>query len=92
MSAVQKSQCQAAKVQLSSAEMQRITANRAHAHAIAPGFVDLVRDFHAAGLIEGWRNVRFVGTAAEWQQYAASRRTGASCRLKGDEMRGGGKS
>jgi len=89
VSAAQKSQRQAAKVQLSSAEMQRITANRARAHAIAPGFVDLVRDFHAAGLIEGWRNVRFVGTEEEWQRYAAGRATGASCRLKGNEMRGG---
>ena len=89
MSTAQKSQRQAANLHLSGAEMQRITANRARAHAIAPGFVDLVRDFHAAGLIDGWRNVRFVGTAAEWQQYAAGRPAGASCRLKGNEMRGG---
>lgn len=88
----QQSQRGAAKVQLSDAEVQRIAANRARAHELDPGFVALVREFHQAGLIEGWRNVRFVGTPDEWQQHAAGRRPAASCRLKGDEMRAGMKS
>jgi hypothetical protein len=71
--------------------MRRIAALRARAHAIAPGFVDLVKAFFQAGLIEGWRNVRFVGTEAEWREYSARFAT-SSCRLQGDlakDARGG---
>lgn len=72
------------KLHLSDAEMQRITAIRARAHAIAPDFVDVVKAFHGAGLIDGWRNVRFVGTEEEWEAYAATRGETTSCRLSGN--------
>ena len=65
----------------------RARAMRARAHELDPQFVSFVKSLLDAGLIDGWRNVRFVGNEEEWQAYAATRPQSTNLRLDWDEMR-----
>lgn len=42
---------------LSRAEIERVASNRDFVREHMPELVDLIRDLHAEGLIEGWRAV-----------------------------------
>ena len=46
---------------LNSSQTERIAANRAAVHAQMPELVPVIGELHAIGLIDGWRDVVYVG-------------------------------
>ena len=44
--------------ELSDAEIERIAQNRDFVKEHIPEIVDLIKELHAAGMIDGWRSVR----------------------------------
>lgn len=48
---------------LSEVERARVAHNVSQVKALMPDLVPVIKDLHEAGLIDGWRNVEYVGPA-----------------------------